>query len=579
LGMVGSTFFITPACDGSTDDTAVIQAALTGYQNVQITKTGICMISSTLNLHTGQKFSGPPGTTIRLANGSNCIMIQNASGTIGDSDLTIDGLTFDQNYANQVVQGNYPLWWGESSLFINVTRLKVLNTNWLNAGKYSVYVNGATDLVVDHTHCNTYSDCVHVNSPVTRGFIHDTTYDLAGSPGDDTVAIGIGDFTGYTAIPAGNVQDVFIEGVYTNSPTNGVKLYRATGQDAYSMSGVTVRTVQAYNTASTTYGIELGAADATTMFLTNCDISDVAAQEIVEDSATWIGTLNLSNIRGLSSTVGQFLNINSRIDNLKIDGISTVGQSIGAGYLIQFSNATIGQATINNLSLIAPTLNNSSIAVRFVNSTTIGPLVGANWIVQNIGDVMIQSGTGPGPITAVLSNIYTSGIDNLFEFYGAFTASVNGLWANNTSFLSVADNAASVGSIKIYGYTRTGTGTALQYINAGSSITTVWPPGNCSSSASPAVCGTAATGSVAIPTGTVSVALTVNTTAVTANSQILLFPDDSLGTKLGVTCNSTLATLVGGLAVTARTAGTSFTVTYNGTIATNPLCVSYQIVN
>jgi hypothetical protein len=74
------------------------------------------------------------------------------------------------------------------------------------------------------------------------------------------------------------------------------------------------------------------------------------------------------------------------------------------------------------------------------------------------------------------------------------------------------------------------------------------------------------------------VALTVNTTAVTANSRIFLQADDSL-TIAATTCNSTLATLVGGLAVTARTPGTSFTITYNGTIATNPLCVSYKIEN
>lgn len=54
--------------------------------------------------------------------------------------------------------------------------------------------------------------------------------------------------------------------------------------------------------------------------------------------------------------------------------------------------------------------------------------------------------------------------------------------------------------------------------------------------------------------------------------------DDSL-TIAATTCNSTLATLIGGMAVTARTPGTSFTVTYNGTIATNPLCVSYHILN
>jgi hypothetical protein len=110
-------------------------------------------------------------------------------------------------------------------------------------------------------------------------------------------------------------------------------------------------------------------------------------------------------------------------------------------------------------------------------------------------------------------------------------------------------------------------------------LTTINTATNCSSSASPAVCGSAAAGSIAIPTGTVSSTLTVNTTAVTANSQIFFYPDDSLGTKLGVTCNSTLSTLVGGSAITARTAGTSFQITFNGTIATNPVCGSYSIVN
>lgn len=101
---------------------------------------------------------------------------------------------------------------------------------------------------------------------------------------------------------------------------------------------------------------------------------------------------------------------------------------------------------------------------------------------------------------------------------------------------------------------------------------------NCSSAATPAVCGAAPTGAVAIPTGVTSVTLVVNTTAVTANSRIFLVSDDSV-TIAATTCNSTLATLVGGLAVTARTAATSFTITYNGTIATNPLCVSYLIID
>jgi hypothetical protein len=102
---------------------------------------------------------------------------------------------------------------------------------------------------------------------------------------------------------------------------------------------------------------------------------------------------------------------------------------------------------------------------------------------------------------------------------------------------------------------------------------------NCASAASPAVCGAAPAGSVLIPTGTTSETLTVNTTAVTANSEIFFYPDDSLGTRLSTTCNSTLATLAGGSFISARVAGTSFTITFNGSILTNGVCGSYHIIN
>lgn len=108
-------------------------------------------------------------------------------------------------------------------------------------------------------------------------------------------------------------------------------------------------------------------------------------------------------------------------------------------------------------------------------------------------------------------------------------------------------------------------------------VTSMATVGNCSSSASPAVCGSAVAGSVALPTGAVPT-IVVNTTAVTANSQIFANVDESLGTKLGVTCNTTLSTLLNPV-VTARTVGTSFTLTINATIAVNPACLSYFIIN
>lgn len=98
---------------------------------------------------------------------------------------------------------------------------------------------------------------------------------------------------------------------------------------------------------------------------------------------------------------------------------------------------------------------------------------------------------------------------------------------------------------------------------------------NCSSAASPAVCGAAAAGSFVIVAAGTSVV--VNTTAVTANSQIFVQEDETLGTKLSVTCNTGI--LANPPAISARTAGTSFTVSITAGLAVNPVCFSYHIIN
>jgi hypothetical protein len=70
--------------------------------------------------------------------------------------------------------------------------------------------------------------------------------------------------------------------------------------------------------------------------------------------------------------------------------------------------------------------------------------------------------------------------------------------------------------------------------------------------------------------------VTVNTTAVTASSQIFIQEDSSLGTKLGVTCNTATGRTY---TVTSRIAGTSFQITSSAAPVTNPACLSYLIVN
>ncbi len=99
----------------------------------------------------------------------------------------------------------------------------------------------------------------------------------------------------------------------------------------------------------------------------------------------------------------------------------------------------------------------------------------------------------------------------------------------------------------------------------------------CASAASPAVCAAAPSGFVVVAAGATTVV--VNTSAVTANSQILLTEDQSLGTALSVTCNTQALTTLGEPRVSARTALTSFTVKIDVGPTTNPMCLSYTIVN
>lgn len=83
------------------------------------------------------------------------------------------------------------------------------------------------------------------------------------------------------------------------------------------------------------------------------------------------------------------------------------------------------------------------------------------------------------------------------------------------------------------------------------------------------------------PAGFVSIAaavttVTVATTVVTANSQIFIQEDSSLGTALGVTCNTVTGRTY---TITTRSPGTSFIITASAAPAANPACLSYSIIN
>ncbi|MCU1338851.1 MAG: hypothetical protein JWO19_4432 [Bryobacterales bacterium] len=98
---------------------------------------------------------------------------------------------------------------------------------------------------------------------------------------------------------------------------------------------------------------------------------------------------------------------------------------------------------------------------------------------------------------------------------------------------------------------------------------------NCASAGG--TCSASIAGRVSIAAAATTV--TVSTTTVTANSEIFVQFDETLGTALSVTCNNAAASEAAQYFVSARTAATSFTIKTSVAPTTNPACLSYRIVN
>jgi hypothetical protein len=250
---------------------------------------------------------------------------------------------------------------------------------------------------------------------------------------------------------------------------------------------------------------------------------------------------------------------------------SCISRTTTGGYCVQTKG---GSSTLSTSNFIIGTYDNGGTTTHLndtmqgqTNFYTLTKEVNSvtNLVANNILNNAPATTSG-GILFASTGAVLNIGMNNQIGANGAAIFTFN-VPANNTVNEDGMNNTyVATGSAAVWN--NTGTWNNLNFFST---------VNNCSSNASPAVCGSARFGSAAIPVGT-NPTLVINTTQVTANSQIILNIDESLGAKLGVTCNTTLTTLPNPV-VTARTAATSFTVQLNAITATNPVCMSWQVIN
>jgi hypothetical protein len=230
----------------------------------------------------------------------------------------------------------------------------------------------------------------------------------------------------------------------------------------------------------------------------------------------------------------------------------------------------INGAGLNRLDYTAANVTDTSDrgGHTFLSNTAITSGTGSAMFFGDPDNTPPQSGFVSTSGTAVWNGIQTR--YNINQTGGA-NGITRGLYLNNT--LTAAADYRGIEMTNV-GSTQTAIKTGTGKIVFGGDLSTPQykTATNCQSSGG--TCTAAPAGMVSIAAGATTV--TVATTIVTANSEIFIQEDSTLGTALSVTCNTTISRTY---AVTTRTAGTSFVITSSAAPSVNPACLSYHIIN
>ena len=262
----------------------------------------------------------------------------------------------------------------------------------------------------------------------------------------------------------------------------------------------------------------------------------------------------------------------SSMEQLAIQRVSTgAGASANGIYLRNTHFLSIDDYQYGSTSKTGLEIGSSTVKNVRLNNCEFN--TGSTVTIAGATDVVAQYSVGGGSMVAgaIDASVASSGEVGIWGLRD--TANVN-----RKLYFGIDNTLGASGKAYIQS-TLTGTSTIplqLNPLGGRVEVPLVDTKTNCADSAGDAACGDAPAGAFVIDAADTNTV--VSTTAVTANSQIFLQVDSSLGTRLGVTCN-TQDPGTFDIRVTARTAATSFTVTADVGPTTNPLCVNYFIVN
>ena len=163
----------------------------------------------------------------------------------------------------------------------------------------------------------------------------------------------------------------------------------------------------------------------------------------------------------IDGTLGQ-----ANIETIKVTG-TIIACSVGG---------VTNELNLNNVQATWSTTSNGYI-VYVPSGGTLRWLNGMNWY-QDRGLAMVGMHGAAAALAGRLTNLYHSNGAQSFYLGAAMNFVVDGYWGHNMSFVCVTTGPNAAGVFTIKNYRRTGTGSSIVYINAGTCTVTRVVDGN-----------------------------------------------------------------------------------------------------
>jgi hypothetical protein len=250
-------------------------------------------------------------------------------------------------------------------------------------GKYAINPADVSRVKITDVWFDTSSDGIHVQGPAAGVTIRG----VAGTTGDDAVALGCDDLDQYTDV-AGEIRDVVVEDVDVTSEINIVKFFTRTGLD---INNVTIRNVRGTSLGEFT-GISLTDGNINNVLIDGLNVRGTGDFFI---SAQIACSSSKVSIRNVVSTTGFLCQVVTgvTVGSLLVQGVTHASQLSGEHMVV-----VLGTVTNLSVSDFTATLPTNASLIRLGTGATLTAAYISDGVCTGVGDgalfdAQVASGT------------------------------------------------------------------------------------------------------------------------------------------------------------------------------------------